>query len=183
MNLPPPALPTPLRYDSVTAGCLSCGQELRSPDGRHRSYCSGACRQLAWRRCRTQNPAPFAAAALPVRRASTIVYQCETCETRFVGGQRCPDCGLFARRLGVGGPCPNCEEPVAINDLIDDHAEVHQRTRRRCLPNLPLGVCEVAEFHCALQHRGEMSSDTDERTATGASLSVSCQLWQKATRH
>jgi hypothetical protein len=46
-----------------------------------------------------------------------IVYQCPDCETRYLDEQRCPDCGLFARRIGTGGPCPHCDEPVAINDL------------------------------------------------------------------
>lgn len=31
--------------------------------------------------------------------------------------QRCPDCSLFARRIGEGGNCPHCEEPVALSDL------------------------------------------------------------------
>jgi len=30
-----------------------------------------------------------------------------------------PGCGTFARRVGIGGACPNCEEPVAISDLLD----------------------------------------------------------------
>ena len=34
------------------------------------------------------------------------------------GEQRCPDCGIFARRTGPGGPCPHCDEPIAIKDLI-----------------------------------------------------------------
>jgi len=46
------------------------------------------------------------------------VYICPSCDTRFLGEQRCPDCHTFARRLGPGGPCPHCDEPVAVNDLL-----------------------------------------------------------------
>ena len=31
---------------------------------------------------------------------------------------RCPDCGIFCRRVGPGGPCPHCDEPVALTDLV-----------------------------------------------------------------
>ena len=46
-----------------------------------------------------------------------IVYECPDCETRHLDERRCPDCGLFTRRIGTGGLCPHCEEPVAMNDL------------------------------------------------------------------
>lgn len=47
-----------------------------------------------------------------------VVYQCPDCEQRFLNERRCPDCQLFCRRLGPGGDCPHCDEPVAINDLV-----------------------------------------------------------------
>ncbi len=46
------------------------------------------------------------------------VYECTACETRLLGGRRCPDCNLFCRSLGPGGACPCCDEPVAIADLL-----------------------------------------------------------------
>lgn len=30
-----------------------------------------------------------------------------------------PDCNLFTRRLGPGGACPHCDEPVVLDDLVD----------------------------------------------------------------
>ena len=43
--------------------------------------------------------------------------------TKLVDGeQRCPDCGIFGRRIGTGGPCPHCAEPVALTDLIEEVA-------------------------------------------------------------
>ncbi len=45
------------------------------------------------------------------------IYECPECETRYLNERRCPDCGLFTRRVGNGGNCPHCDEPIAISDL------------------------------------------------------------------
>ncbi len=47
------------------------------------------------------------------------VYECPDCEIRYLDERRCPDCNLFCRRVGAGGLCPHCDEPVTINDLAD----------------------------------------------------------------
>jgi hypothetical protein len=112
----------PSRNDGVTmasANCPTCGQGFR-PSGRRR-FCSDACRQAAWRRRQT-TPAP-AAPVLPPRGApdaarATVVYECPACGARLLGQQRCPDCNVFCRRVGPGGRCPHCDEPVAAADLI-----------------------------------------------------------------
>jgi hypothetical protein len=49
---------------------------------------------------------------------ATIVYQCPECAARFLGEQRCGPCGVYCRRLGPGGPCPHCDDVVAIVDLL-----------------------------------------------------------------
>ena len=36
-----------------------------------------------------------------------------TAATGTLGEQRCESCGTFARRVGIGGACPNCDGPVA----------------------------------------------------------------------
>ena len=46
-----------------------------------------------------------------------VVYECPECEERYLAERRCPDCQLFTRRLGRGGNCPHCEEPLAISEL------------------------------------------------------------------
>ncbi|MDQ3424273.1 MAG: hypothetical protein M3510_13080 [Actinomycetota bacterium] len=46
------------------------------------------------------------------------VYECAECGERMLE-RRCPDCHLFTRRLGHGGPCPHCDEPVLWDELID----------------------------------------------------------------
>jgi len=82
------------------------------PSGRRR-FCSDACKQAAWR-ARRATPTP--AEALPVGPDATI-YQCPSCEARYLGTRRCEDCNLFCRRIGPGGPCPHCDELVARSDL------------------------------------------------------------------
>ena len=47
------------------------------------------------------------------------VYECPECEQRMLE-RRCPDCHLFTRRLGSGGHCPHCEEPVLITELLQE---------------------------------------------------------------
>jgi predicted amidophosphoribosyltransferase len=34
--------------------------------------------------------------------------------------RRCPDCQRFTRRLGQGGTCPHCDEPVLFDELTED---------------------------------------------------------------
>jgi hypothetical protein len=50
------------------------------------------------------------------------VYQCPSCDRRYLGEQRCEDCNVFARRVGPGGSCPHCDEPVAVTDLVEEVA-------------------------------------------------------------
>lgn len=76
-------------------------------------YCSGACRQAAFRQRHATPPPP------PVKLPRHfIVYECPECEQRYLGERRCPDCNLFTRRIGVGDACPHCGEPVAVTDLV-----------------------------------------------------------------
>jgi hypothetical protein len=49
---------------------------------------------------------------------SLTVYECDGCGARALGRQRCTDCSTFMRRVGFGGACPLCDEPVAVADLI-----------------------------------------------------------------
>lgn len=102
----------PSRNDGVTIACPACGHAFR-PAGRRR-FCSDACRQAAWRQ-RHPTPVPAIPAAAP--RPATV-YVCPACDARYLGQQRCDDCGTFCRRLGPGGPCPSCDEPVAFSDLL-----------------------------------------------------------------
>ena len=91
--------------------CPQCGAAFKA-FGR-RQWCCDACRQAAWRRRRSA-PRPV----LPGR--NTTIYECPHCETRYHAQQRCEDCNSWCRRVGPGGTCPHCDQPVAITDLIDN---------------------------------------------------------------
>ena len=103
----------PSRNESETTRCARCGAPFE-PVGRQR-FCDAACRQAAWRR----RHAALAEPPIPTRapRLATV-YVCTECETRYLGEQRCPECQRFCKRVGPGGPCPHCDEPVAVADLI-----------------------------------------------------------------
>jgi predicted nucleic acid-binding Zn ribbon protein len=95
--------------------CPVCGRAF-PPAGRRR-FCSDACRQAAFRRRHptSQTHAPLLSVVAP---KSATVYECPACGVRLLGEQRCADCGVFCRRIGPGGSCPYCDEPVAIADLV-----------------------------------------------------------------
>lgn len=110
---------TPSRDDTGTMTCPVC-QHMFIPAGRQQ-YCGSPCRKTAFRRRHQDSPSPLTVPAAPARREHTV-YECPECEQRLYGQQRCQDCGIFARKIGPGGPCPHCDEPVAIQDLIQEVA-------------------------------------------------------------
>lgn len=61
-------------------------------------------------------------ATRPLRRRagllSLTVYECPSCEERYLGSRRCPECNLMCRRVGLGGECPHCAELVLVSDLV-----------------------------------------------------------------
>jgi hypothetical protein len=105
----------PSCHDTVTTTCPICQRSFTA--GGRRMYCSDACKAAAYRRRRDNHPP--AAIPAPRPRRPVTVYQCDTCDTTALGMQRCDDCGTFMRRVGLGGLCPHCDEPVAATELID----------------------------------------------------------------
>ena len=128
---PDPSPPTPVRYGSrygteppepAPSGraCPICQTGTVPTRAR---YCSDACKQRAYRLRRTAVvPTDLPTlAAQPRRRPDLVshtVYECPTCETRLLGERHCPDCHIFCRRLGLGGPCPHCDEPVLLAEIL-----------------------------------------------------------------
>lgn len=108
----------PWRDGYATDSCPICDGPF--PPGRtDRQYCSEGCRKTAWRR-RHQAPVVAAVVLPPGRpRRPVTVYECHGCGHRALGDQYCPDCSTWMSRIGIGGCCPNCDEPVAITELID----------------------------------------------------------------
>ena len=102
----------PVRDDHATIACAVCRRSF-VPECRQR-FCSTTCRQTAWRRLHAAPVAPV----VVVAKASTV-YECDTCANRYLGTQRCEDCNTFARKVGPGGCCPYCDEPVALADIVD----------------------------------------------------------------
>lgn len=107
----------PSRDVGVTMNCVICGNPFTSV-GRQR-WCSHACRQAAYRR--RHAPPSLPSLPPPTHRRHTSIYECTSCGTRQLGEQRCADCGLFGTRIGAGGSCPHCEEPVVVEELLEGH--------------------------------------------------------------
>ena len=94
------------------------------PQGRA-IYCSHACRQRAFHlRWLQDRQLRLLEAASPLRRRRNLlaqtIYECPRCEARLVSERRCPDCNLMCKRVGLGGECPHCSEPVLLADLFPD---------------------------------------------------------------
>jgi len=113
----PPAARTPTAGPNLQL-CPVCWTPF-TRIGRQR-YCTDNCRKTAWTRRHTRTAA-ITEPAVPqaVRRRDVTIYECSTCDTRYHGEQWCHDCNQPCTRVGLGGTCPHCAEPVAISDLLD----------------------------------------------------------------
>ena len=80
--------------ETTTRCCAICGTEFE-PVGRQR-FDKPACRQAAWRR---RHPTPLPPIPARAPRHSTV-YQCPSCESRYLGEQYCGDCGTFCLICG-----------------------------------------------------------------------------------
>ena len=68
-----------------------------------------------YRRCRGTTQVPDVA---PRSRQPIAVYACDRCGARAIGGRRCEECRSVMRRVGLGGHCPRCDEPIAVDELL-----------------------------------------------------------------
>jgi len=99
--------------------CPVCQATLTSARAR---YGSDACKQRAYRLRQTDSTVDLDALTTELRSRHALftrtVYECPSCEVRLLGEQRCPDCHVFCRRLGLGGSCPHCDDPVTLAELL-----------------------------------------------------------------
>jgi hypothetical protein len=51
------------------------------------------------------------------RLIAQTVYECPSCQERFLGGRRCDECNLWCRKVGLGGQCSSCDEVLTVGDL------------------------------------------------------------------
>src|SRR6266496_4343235 len=119
----PPSSDLPMREGSRDGqgGCLMCGGPRPSIRAQ---YCTHACQQRSYR-LRHQPPTADLSSvrkALQLRQAlvAHTIYECGGCGERFLGERRCRDCNVFARAVGVGGVCPECDTPVLLDDLLGE---------------------------------------------------------------
>jgi hypothetical protein len=117
LNAPNPIPQPPSCHDTVTMPCPVC-QRPFVPVGRQ-VYCGDPCRAAAYRRRRdAHNNTPIVIPKARPRRPITV-YECDSCGERALGQQRCETCSTFMRRIGIGGCCPACDAPIAIQELVD----------------------------------------------------------------
>ena len=88
-----PSSTNPSRNDGVTILCPVCRRRRFVSSGRKR-VCSPACRQTLFRRRHAAAGGPLVVPPHRSRREATI-YQCPSCEARYLGNQRCFDCNVF----------------------------------------------------------------------------------------
>ena len=102
--------------------CLVCSAPLHGT--RRERYCSRQCQQSAYRLRRnpgTEQLLKIWTRTLHEQQAllKQTVYECPQCGQRLVGERRCPECNFMCRKLGLGGCCPECDEPVLVLELLD----------------------------------------------------------------
>ena len=106
----------------VTRTCPVCGG---TPPSSRSMYCKPACKQLAYR-LRHQPQANLDPVVLrkQLQRQRLLVahtvYECPSCGERFLGERRCPEHHLYARSLGLGGNCGDCDAIVLLVDLLGE---------------------------------------------------------------
>ena len=100
-------------------------------------------------------------------------HECPDSGERFLGEQRCDTCRTFTRRVGIGGPCPNCDEPVAVTDLIASSP----RSRAVYFATNPRPARIVGRFRSDQQERRasdramvHMRAGSGDRTLAGTTM-------------
>jgi hypothetical protein len=107
------------RYDSqLLLGVCPVCTETFPIDGRG-IYCTPKCRQRAYRLRHRPTVTQLAGRLRREHRLTAqTVYQCPSCQERFLGERRCGDCNLWCQNVGLGGQCSGCDDVLTVSDLI-----------------------------------------------------------------
>jgi len=104
----------------VSRACPACGG---TPPSTRSIYCKPACKATGVSSA-PANVAQHRRSGHPARRTPTqrlpvahTVYKCPRCGERFLGERRCGDCHVYARSIGLGGSCPDCDTVILLADL------------------------------------------------------------------
>lgn len=122
------------RYDSQPPlGVCPVCTDTFPIDGRG-IYCTPKCRQRAYRLRHSRSNRPtLTNLAAELRRQQQLiaqtVYECPSCEERFLGERRCGDCNQWCRKLGLGGQCSGCNELQALHNEVRAAAVAEERNR------------------------------------------------------
>ena len=86
-------------------------------------YCTPRCCQRAYRLRRRQiEPTDADRPSTRLRREQRLidqtVYECSSCQERFLGERRCDGCNLWCRKLGLGGRCSGCDDVLTLSELL-----------------------------------------------------------------
>ncbi len=79
------------------------------------------------------------------RLTASCVYECPSCQERYLGERRCPECNLWNRNLGLGGTCTGCDQLFVLAELLPElELELAPKTKRKvaspCSPAAATGV-------------------------------------------
>jgi predicted RNA-binding Zn-ribbon protein involved in translation (DUF1610 family) len=47
-----------------------------------------------------------------------VLYECGDCGEQYLNERRCESCNRFCSRVGAVLPCPRCDEPILVADLL-----------------------------------------------------------------
>ena len=102
-------------------GCLMCGATTAF-DTRAVLHARLPATQLSTPSSTSHRRFDQCAQSSPARKVlvAHTIYECGRCGERFLGERRCGDCNVFARAVGLGGVCPECDTPLLIEDLLGE---------------------------------------------------------------
>lgn len=102
-------------HGRAPATCPVCQGQFAGPG--NKLFCSKLCRDTDYRRRKQSKSRPINIQLARPRRVT--VYQCDGCKQRSLDTQRCQGCGTCMRKVGLGGLCPHCDQPVTVVDVLD----------------------------------------------------------------